>query len=77
VSELLLPLQVDFWVWDSGSPILNATVVRTVVVDKPCPDSSAPYYCQDNSGRKFCSGDAHMPAPVVRSHFECALECNC
>ena len=57
--------------WDNGSPTLNATVSRTVVLDKPCPDASAPYYCTDTTlGRIFCSGDA--PALV-----KCNLTFNC
>jgi hypothetical protein len=52
-----LLLQVDFWVWDSGVPMLNASAVRTVVLDKPCPSASAPFFCNDPAaGRSFCSG---------------------
>eukprot|EP00879_Flechtneria_rotunda_P033240 GHRR01036794.1.p1 GENE.GHRR01036794.1~~GHRR01036794.1.p1 ORF type:complete len:1082 (+),score=385.26 GHRR01036794.1:389-3247(+) len=46
--------QVDFWVWDRG--MLNATVSRTVVIDKPCPDDITAYYCTDTNGKGFCSG---------------------
>jgi hypothetical protein len=60
---LLLP-QVDFWVWDSGIPMLNASAVRTVVLDKPCPTASAPFFCEDPAtGRSFCSGEVTHSAP--------------
>lgn len=50
-------LQIDFWVWDNGRPVLNATVTRIVLVDAPCPDPSAPYLCFDSyAGRSLCSG---------------------
>ncbi|WIA22837.1 hypothetical protein OEZ85_001227 [Tetradesmus obliquus] len=45
---------VDFWVW--GSPILNATVSRTVVVSDPCPSRNTPYFCTDSNKKSFCSG---------------------
>lgn len=55
--NVVLYVQVDFWVWDSGNPILNATISRIVLIDPPCPDSSSPYFCTDeDSGRTFCSG---------------------
>jgi hypothetical protein len=47
---------IDFWVWDSGNPVLNATVTRTVVLIKLCTTESAPYSCSDADGRLFCSG---------------------
>ena len=48
---------VDFWVWDSGTPELNATVTRMVMISKPCTDASAPYFCQELAGDGwFCSG---------------------
>lgn len=47
--------------WDSGIPMLNASAVRTVVIDKPCPSSSAPFFCEDAAaGRSFCSGEAEQ-----------------
>lgn len=49
--------QIDFWVWDSGSPVLNATVNRIVLIEAPCPDKSAPYLCYDSHAeRSLCSG---------------------
>ncbi len=47
---------VDLWAWDAGSPALNGSAVRTVVLTTPCPSSSAPYFCQDNNDQYFCSG---------------------
>jgi hypothetical protein len=50
--------QVDFWVWDSGRPVLNATISRMVLIDAPCPDSSTPYFCENHeTGASFCSGE--------------------
>jgi hypothetical protein len=48
--------QVTFYVWDSGSPPLNASVTRTITLSKACPASAAPYLCTDQSGQYFCSG---------------------
>ena len=48
--------EIDFWVWDSGSPVLNATVTRTLVLTKPCTSASAPYACSDANGNLSCSG---------------------
>lgn len=42
--------------WDSGTPVLNASVVRTVVLSPPCPSANAPHWCTDTAGRSFCSG---------------------
>lgn len=47
---------VNFWVWDSGTPVLNATASRLLVVTKPCPDASSPHFCTSNDGSHFCSG---------------------
>jgi hypothetical protein len=41
---------------DSGSPVLNATVSRTVVVSDPCPSRNTPYFCTDSNKKGFCSG---------------------
>lgn len=52
-------LQIDFWVWDSGRPALNATVSRFVLIDNPCPDSNSPHFCENpQTGASFCSGEA-------------------
>lgn len=51
--------------WDSGSPVLNATVVRIVLIDAPCPDSSVSYFCENQAtGRSFCSGAYGCQADV-------------
>eukprot|EP00775_Hariotina_reticulata_P011535 gene11535-11678_t len=67
---------VDFWVWDSGAPALNGTVTRSVIISRPCQDSSAPYFCPDKFNQMFCSGVPCMktdplvipakPQPVIR-----------
>jgi hypothetical protein len=47
---------IDFWIWDRGSPMLNATVNRTLVMTPACTRQEAPYMCKDNNGLTFCSG---------------------
>jgi hypothetical protein len=50
-------VQIDFWVWDAGRPVLNATVTRILLIDAPCPDKSAPYLCYNEyAGSSLCSG---------------------
>ncbi len=49
--------QVDFWVWDSGSPARSASVNRTVSITDPCPDPQAPHFCQLADGQPYsCTG---------------------
>jgi hypothetical protein len=48
---------VDFWVWDGGYPVKNASTTRTLVLSNPCPSSSSSYFCEDNNGAHFCSGE--------------------
>jgi hypothetical protein len=69
--------QVDFWVWDSGRPVLNATVSRIVLVDPPCPDPSTPYLCFDSyAGRSLCSGVWPAgPASALLSARACSFTC--
>ena len=50
------PFAVSFWVWDAGSPPLNASVERTVTLSKACPADAAPHLCQQDGGKHFCSG---------------------
>lgn len=47
---------ITFWVFDSGSPPLNASVVRTLTLASPCPGSEAPHLCEDARGQRYCSG---------------------
>jgi hypothetical protein len=47
---------VDYWVWDSGTPILNATASRLLLLTKPCPEASTPFFCTDPDGSNFCAG---------------------
>ena len=48
--------KIAFYVWDSGSPPLNASTTRVVTLSKACPASDAPNLCKDLSGQPFCSG---------------------
>lgn len=51
------PPQVDFWVWDSGSPARSANINRTVAITNPCPDADKPYTCAAaGAASRFCSG---------------------
>ncbi len=44
---------VPFYVWDHKQPALNATVNRTVIIDKRCLEDEN--FCPDFTGGFFCS----------------------
>lgn len=50
---------VDFWVWDGGSPVRNASVTRMVTITNPCPSAAVPHFCvapEGSGSYRFCSG---------------------
>jgi hypothetical protein len=59
---------------DSGSPLLNATVTRTVVVSDPCPSRNTPYFCTDSNKKSFCSGGLSCSATLRICLPQCSAQ---
>jgi hypothetical protein len=62
-----------FYVWDSGSPALNASASRRVVLSKACPDAAAPYLCSGQSGQ-YCSGARPSRGPQALRLSPCKVQ---
>lgn len=55
---------IDFWVWDSKTPPLNATTTRTVTIVNPCQDPDLPFQCEGNFHAHRCA-EMFVPACSV------------
>ncbi|GAX82865.1 hypothetical protein CEUSTIGMA_g10292.t1, partial [Chlamydomonas eustigma] len=53
---------ISFWVWSATQPSVPYSFNRTVVISEPCPDKTAPTFCQSASRSFFCS-----PVPCAQA----------